>query len=177
MDELDEDFKSLPALKIQADAKAREHVMRLLSILFLKIWMRFAIDLGLKMKMTPSSEDIALYEGKNKWNISKDFNFEALSEISLSDNRKRAHALRAETFTVQGREHVRIVFSLEEERVKNQPVMVSYSVYSSLAKDFSVEDALKNLKPGLGKWYLAHVNDELSILWNYCKDKYEFVGV
>jgi len=177
LDQLDEDIKRMPEFKLLEDVRAREHVMRSLLVLFLKIWMRFALDIGVKMDLSPSSEEVAMYHGKNNWSLNQDFNFSALDEISITNKQKKIHSLRAETFTAQGRDHVRIVFSLEEERIKGQPVLVSYSVYSSLANDFSLEDAIRNLRPGLGKWFLSIVRNEPSILWDFCKEKYELVGV
>jgi|YelNatPaOPRAMG01_1025707.scaffolds.fasta_scaffold05880_6 hypothetical protein len=177
LDQLDEDIKRIPELRILEDVRAREHVMSSLVLLFLKIWMRFVLDTGIKMEISPPSEEVAMYHGKNNWSLNQDFNFSALDEISLTNRQNRIHALKAETFTIHGRDHVRIAFSLEEERVKGQPVMVSYSVYSAEAKDFSIEDAVTKLKPALGKWFLSIVENEPSILWNFCKEKYELVGV
>ena len=177
LDLISDDFKSLPEVKIKEDSKAREHVMRVLAVLFLKIWMRFALDTGRKMIMAPSSDELGLYTGKNNWTLSGGFNFAALSELAITDKLPREHSLRVEAYTVQGREHIRVAFSLEEERVLGQSVLVTYVIYSALAKDFSIDEMIKNLKPGLGKWYMALASGELSILWNYCRDKYELVGV
>ena len=177
LDLLDEDFKHMPQLRISEDVQTREQVMKALMNLFLRIWMRFALDTGIKMTLSPSSEEVAMYHGKNNWTLNQDFNFSALNEIAIANRQKRIHSLRAETYAAHGQDHIRIIFSLEEDRVKGQPVMVSYSVYSSLARDFSLEDAMRSLRPSLGKWFLAIAENEPSILWNYCKEKYELVGV
>lgn len=177
LDLLDEDFKQMPQPVAGKDAQTRERVMKSLMILFLKIWMRFALDTGIKMTLSPSSEEVAMYHGKNNWSLNQDFNFSALSEIAIANRQKRIHSLKAETYSAHGEDHVRIIFSLEEDRVKGQPVMVSYSVYSSLAKDFSLENAIRSLRPGLGKWFLALAENEPAILWNFCKEKYELVGI
>lgn len=177
LDLLDDDLKQMPPPRITEEVLAREHVMKSLMIVFLKIWMRFALDTGIKMVLSPSSEEVAMYHGRNNWSLNQDFNFSALSEIAIVNKQKRNHSLRAESYTVHGRDHIRIIFSLEEDRVKGQPVMVSYSVYSALAKDFSLQDAVRRLRPSLGKWFLSIAENEPSILWNYCKEKYELVGV
>lgn len=177
LDLLDEDFRQMPQLTLSEGMSAKEQVMRALMILFLKIWMRFALDTGIKMTLSPPSEEVAMYHGKNNWSLNQDFNFSALNEIAIANRQKRIHSLRAETYTAHGEDHIRIIFSLEEDRVKGQPVMVSYCVYSSLAKDFQLDEAIRSLRPSLGKWFLSIAQNEPSILWNYCKDKYELVGV
>jgi len=55
--------------------------------------------------------------------------------------------------------------------------MVSYLIYKSLAKDFDLGKSIDGLKQGLGKWYLSLAQNEPSILWNFCRDKYEMAGV
>ena len=177
LDQISEDFTNVPAPKIEADERAREQVMRSLVLVFLKIWMRFAVDLGTKMSITPSDVELGLYEGKNNWRLNESFNFSALSDISITNLETRQHSLKAEAYRYQTREHIRIVFSLEEERTIDRTVMINYVVYDSLAKDFELEAAIEKLKPGLGKWYLALAENELSILWNYCQSNYELVGV
>ena len=171
-----EDFKDLPEPNAQ-DEKAKDQVMRALSLLFLKIWMRFALDLGMKMQLSPSDTDLGMYQGKNSWALNQSFNYSELSEISIMNPEPRRHALRAECYQWEGREHIRIVFQLSEEKVRGQDVMVSYLVYKSLAKDFDLRKSIDSLKQGLGKWYLALAQNEPSILWNFCRDKYEMAGV
>lgn len=177
LDQLLEDLKDIPKQKILEDEKARDVLMRSLSLLFLKIWMRFALDTGTKMMMSPSDDELGLYEGKNSWKLNQGFNYSALSDISITNVAGKRHALRAECYNWLGRERCRVVFQLAEEKVLGQDVMVSYLVYSSLAKDFNIEKCIESLKPGLGKWYLALAQNELSILWNFCRDKYELIGV
>lgn len=177
LDALNEDLKGISELKIEEDTRAREKVMHAMAEAFLKIWMRFAIDLGKKMNMIPSDVELGLYKGGNNWQLNESFNFAALSEISIANREDKHHALILEGYTSQGREHLRIIFSLEEERILEKIVMVNYLVYDSLAKDFKVSEAIEKLKPGLSKWYLALAENELSILWNFCIDNYELIGV
>lgn len=178
LDQLDEDLKDMTSpAKLGEDTRARERSMRDLSMLFLKIWMRFAIDSGLKMGLTPPDEEFALYEGKNSWKLSEGFNFSALAELIIQHDVPREHSLRAESYVLQGRERTRIIFSLEEERIRDQPILVNYLVYDSLAKDFEIAQAIENLRPGLLKWYLTIAENEPSILWNFCKENYECIGV
>jgi len=171
-----EDFKDLPEPNPQ-DEKAKDQIMRALSLLFLKIWMRFALDLGMKMQLSPSDTELGMYQGKNSWALNQSFNYSELSEVSITNPAPRRHALRAECYRWEGREHIRIVFQLSEEKVRDQDVMVSYLVYKSLAKDFELRKSIDSLKQGLGKWYLALAQNEPSILWNFCRDKYEMAGV
>lgn len=171
-----EDVKDLPRPNAQ-DEKAREQVMRTLSLLFLKIWMRFALDLGSKMRLSPSDHELGLYQGKNNWALNESFNYASLSDISIEGDEPKRHALKAECFQWEGREHIRIIFQLSEEKIRNQDVMVTYLVHGSLAKDFDVGECVEKLKRGLATWFMALAQNEASILWNYCRDKYELVGV
>jgi len=177
LDQISEDLREISKEKLLEDAKAKTRVMKLLSLLFLKIWMRFAIDLGVRMSLTPSKEELGLYEGKNRWQLNESFNFAALSDISIANTDDRHHALKAEAYSYHDREHIRIIFSLEEEKKLDRIVMINYVVHDSLAKDFEIEEAIEKLVPGLGKWYLALAENELSVLWNYCRDNCELVGV
>jgi hypothetical protein len=176
LDQLLEDFKELPEPNLK-DEKAREQVMRALSILFLKIWMRFALDLGLKMRLSPPDTELGMYQGRNSWALNQGLDFSGLSEISIMNSEPLKHALRAECYKWEGRERVRIVFQLTEWKERGQDVMMSYLIYESLAKDFDIEKCVGNLKQGLAKWYLTLVENEPSILWNFCKEKYEMSGV
>jgi hypothetical protein len=171
-----EDFEELPE-PIPQDEKAKEQVMRVLSLLFLKIWMRFALDLGMKMQLSPSDSDLGMYQGKNSWALNQSFNFSELSEVSITNSEPLRHALRAECYQWEGREHIRMIFQLSEWKERGQDIMISYLVYKSLAKDFDIGKSIGNLKQGLGKWYMALAENEPSILWNFCKDNYENVCV
>ncbi len=176
LDQLLEDFKELPEPNLR-DEKAKEQVMRTMSLLFLKIWMRFALDLGLKMKLSPTDSDLGMYKGKNSWALNQSFNFSALSEVSITNSEPLKHALRAECYQWEEREHIRLVFQLAEWKEREQDIMISYLVYKSLAKNFDIGKSIGNLQQGLRKWYMTLAENEPSILWNFCKDKYEMVGV
>jgi hypothetical protein len=176
LDQLLEDFKDLPEPNAQ-DEKAKDQVMRALSLLFLKIWMRFALDMGMKMQLSPSDTDLGMYKGKNSWALNESFNFSELSEVSITNPEPLRHALRAECYQWEGREHIRMVFQLAEWKERGQDVMISYLIYKSLAKDFDIGKSIGSLRQGLGKWYMALAENEPSILWNFCKDNYEMVGV
>ncbi len=177
LDQIEEDLRDIPKPKLLEDARAKEEVMRSLTLVFLKIWMRFAIDLGTKMSLTPSDSELALYEGGNNWRLNESFNISALSDISITNREDKHHSLKVESYSYHGRELIRLIFSLEEERTFDRIVMVNYIIYDSLAKDFRMDEAIDKLKPGLAKWYRALAENELSILWNFCKDSYELVGV
>jgi hypothetical protein len=176
LDQLMEDLKELPEPNLQ-DEKAKEQVMRAMSLLFLKIWMRFALDLGLKMRLSPADSDLGMYQGKNSWALNQSFNFSELSEVSITNPEPLKHALRAECYQWEGREHIRVIFQLSEWKDRGQDVMISYLIYKSLAKDFDIGKSVSSLKQGLGKWYMALAENEPSILWNFCRDKYEMAGV
>ena len=176
LDQLLEDFRDLPEPNLR-DERAREQIMKTLSVLFLKIWMRFALDLGLKMRLSPPDTDLGMYKGRNSWALNQAFHFSELPEISITNLEPLRHALRAECYKGEGRERVRIAFQLTEWKEHGQDVMMSYLVYESLAKDFDIEKCVGNLKQGLAKWYLTLAENEPSILWNFCKEKYEMTGV
>jgi len=173
---LDGSLTSLSAGIRLKPPKDQTSLARTVAQYFLLLWIRLAVDLGRKFELRPGAFDLGLYEGQNVWKLNDDFDFSALSSLTLSGAAPRYHALKAEFFTQQGTTHLRLLFALEEMRMGGEVIPMHYLVYEKPISEFDPSEAFARAKAGLEKWFEAHLAGDHRILWDYCQEHYEKLG-
>jgi hypothetical protein len=173
---VDADMATIPAVVSKGDTE-RDRTMKLLAHAFLRLWTRLALESGFRLRLQPTQFSLGTYEGQMRWNLSESVDFKRIPQLELGGKFKKKHSLIAETYELKGEDRVRLFFSLEEEELKNRPVMVSYLVYDMDMKHFDVKSAIDALKPALHPWIETITTADDTPLWNFCKDKLECVGI
>ncbi len=163
-----------PASKTDSD---RDRVMKQLAHGFLRLWTRLALESGQRLTLSPSQFSLGTYEGQMRWTLNETMDYKSVSQISMGATFKKKHSLVAETYMVKGYEHVRLFFSLEDVKVRNRPVFVSYLVYDAPLNDFSIPQAFEGLKPILPAWLETITSADDKPLWVACEELLECVGV
>jgi hypothetical protein len=135
---------------------------------FLNIWIRFAIDLGLELKLTPMQWEIANYEGKKQWVLREDFNFKEVNEIVLAnEGADHYYGLRSDIYTFHGVETLKIVCSLQEGKEKR----TDYLIFISPTKDVDFHELWERVGAMIKIWYEAHLKGEPSLIWEHCRER------
>jgi hypothetical protein len=173
---VDADIETIPSVESKDDSD-RSHTMKVLAHAFLRLWTRLALESGFRLRLQPTQFSLGTYEGKMKWNLSDSVDYKRVPQLELGGKFKKKHALIAETYELKGAERVRLFFALEEEEVKNRPVLVNYLVYDIDMRSFDVKAAIDALKPALPAWLDTITSADDGPLWNYCKEKLECVGI
>ncbi len=173
---VDDDMATIPAV-ISKDDTDRDRAMKILAHAFLRLWTRLALESGFRLRLQPTQFSLGTYEGKMIWHLNDSMDFKRVPQLELGGKFKKKHALVAETYELRGEDRVRLFFSLEEEEVKNRPVLVSYLVYDIDMKNFDIKSAMDAVKPVLPAWLETITSADDAPLWNYCKEKLECVGI
>ena len=173
---VDADMEAIPVVIAKGDSD-RDRVMKLLAHAFLRLWTRLALESGTRLKMVPSHFTLGMYDGQMRWTLNETVDYKSVSQLEIGMTFRRKHALKAETYVLKGDERARLFFSLEEEKVRNQPVFVSYLVYDAALKDFDLKAAIAALKPSLPKWLDTIMTGDEKPLWHHCKEELECVGL
>jgi len=178
---LDEELARLTveeAARIHDDLTDRERTRLVREILevFFNIWIRFAVDLGRELRMSPFQWDFILYDGGKSYRFRDSFNFSRLREASLEEQAfPFRHTLKAELRTIGGRTFVRVGFELEEgreyERTGTVVAKTTYIVFNEPAGMFSMKALKAALSEPLRAWIRSEVQQDPSILWEYCQDR------
>ena len=155
----------------------RDRVMRLLAHSFLRLWTRIALESGQKLTMSPSQFVVGTYEGQMRWVLNETVDYRGLAQLSLTGVARRRYVLTGETYIQKGEERGRMIFALEEEKVKDRPVYVNYLVYDATLAEFDINGVLENLKLVVPKWLETIKSNDDGPLWNACKDQLECVGI
>ena len=151
----------------------RGDVARQLSEAFLKVWIRFAIDLGKEnMRLTPWQWDISSYRGKKEFIIREDFNFEEVGEVLLEYDEGRYRAIRADFYIWKKRTHLRVYFVLENSRVGEEIRTSRWLVYDAPLKDVDLNVMWARMKDGIIAWYESLSSGDESLLWNFVSGNY-----
>lgn len=160
------------------DISEKEHVRIARDVLdvFFNIWIRFAVDLGKELRMSPFQWDFIIYDGGKRYRFREGFNFSRIREVILEEPAfPFRHTLRAELRAVGGRTFVRVSFVLEEgreyDRTSNVVARTSYLVYNEPANRFGQKGLKAALADPLRAWVRSEVRQDPSILWEYCLDK------
>jgi hypothetical protein len=152
------------------------HIARELADVFFNIWIRFAVDLGKELRMSPWQWDFIMYDGGREYRFRESFNFGRLRELSLEEDMfPFRHILRGELTRVAGRTYVRVGFVLEEGRQFDQAGAVvarnSYLVYNEPARRFGAHALKAALAEPLRVWIRSEVRADPAILWDFCHEK------
>lgn len=173
---VDADIETIPPVVSKGDTE-RDRTMKIIAHAFLRLWTRMALESGFRLRLQPTQFSLGSYEGQMKWSLSESVDFKHIPQLELGGKFKKKHALVAETYELKGEDRVRLFFALEEEEVKNRPVLVNYLVYDIDMKHFDVKEAVESLKPALPPWLETITTADDAPLWNYCKEKLECVGI
>lgn len=170
------DMASIPVDQVTGDNE-NGRIMKLMAHMLLRIWTRFATDAGQKLTMTPFQFSLGTYYGQMNWVVNEVMNFEELPRIMVAASYGRGHALVAETYKQKDEDHIRLLFSLDEEEVKGRPLSVNYLLYDTSVKAFKFEKAVEALKAAMPKWFETVMTRSDPPLWDYCRENLECVGV
>jgi len=173
---VDSDMETIPIGDVTASTD-EEHAKKVMAHMFLRLWTRMALESGYKLRASPSQFAIGNYGGQMKWTLNESVDFKSVDRLELGTSFGRKHMLVGETHEVKKQPRARLFFSLEEEQMKSQPVMVNYLVYDVPLKDFDLKGMVSALKPALPKWLETITSSSDGPLWKYCKDELECVGV
>jgi len=173
---VESDMETIPADDVSASTDD-ERIKKAMAHMFLRLWTRIALESGFRLTAKPSQFTIGNYYGQMKWALNESVDFESVDRLELGASFGRKHMLVGETYEIKKQSRARLFFSLEEEQVKSQPVMVNYLVYDVPLKDFDLKGMVSALKPALPKWLETITSSSDGPLWKYCKDELECVGV
>jgi hypothetical protein len=173
---VDADMETIPPVVSKGDTE-RDRTMKLLAHTFLRLWTRLALESGFRLRLQPTQFSMGSYDGQMKWNLNDTVDFKRIPQLELGGKFKKKHALVAETYELKGEDRVRLFFALEDEEVKNRPVLVNYLVYDIDMKRFDVKAAMEALKPVLPSWLETITTADDGPLWKFCKDNLECVGI
>ena len=156
-------------------AREQAHIARELLDVFFNIWIRFAVDLGKELRMSPWQWDFIIYDGGKDYRFRDSFNFTRLREVTLEEVVfPYRHVLRGELTTLTGKPQVRVSFVLEEGRQFDGAGAVathnSYLVFSEPAKRFGAHTLKAALAEPLRAWIRSEVRGDPAILWDYCHE-------
>ncbi len=164
------------ALQDDLGIEGRAALAREMLDVFFNIWIRFAVDLGRELRMSPWQWDFAIYDGGKSYRFRESFNFARVAEVLLEEpGFPFRHTLRGELARQGGRTYVRVSFMLEEGRRFDAAETVtarnSYVIYNVLAARFATRDLKKALSEPLRAWIRSEVRGDPSVLWDFCHEK------
>jgi hypothetical protein len=175
--QVDADIATIPTVTMAKGDSERDRIMKLLAHAYLRLWTRLALESGFRLRLSPMQFVLGTYEGQMRWHLNESIDFKRIAQLEMGGKFKQKHGLIAETYSLKGEDRVRLFISLEEEEVKNRPVLVNYLVYDEAMKAFDVKAAVDALKPVLPSWLETITSADDGPLWDYCKQKLECVGI
>lgn len=173
---VDEDMSQIPQV-VGKSGSDRDRVMKLLAHSFLRLWTRIALESGQKLSMSPSQFVVGTYEGQMRWVLNETVDYRGIAQLSLTGVARRRYVLTGETYIQKGEERARMVFALEDQKVKDRPVYVNYLVYDAPLSEFEIRGAVENLKLIMPKWLETITSNDDGPLWTACEEQLECVGI
>jgi len=178
---LDEELARLAAeetgaLSEDLGQKERAIIARELLDVFFNIWIRFAVDLGRELRMSPWQWDFVIYDGGKDYRFRESFNFTRIREVLLEEAAfPFRHTLKGELSRLGGQTYVRVSFVLEEgrqfDRASAVATMNSYVIHTVPAGKFSARNLKKALAEPLRAWIRSEVRGDPSVLWDFCHER------
>ncbi len=167
---LDAELKRVEALRSRG-AEDRSDLVKGLSIVYLNVMVRFALDTSAEMKMLPNQWEIATYHGGKRWELRKEQDFGMIDEIVIADDRPRGCAMITEFYSRKGFERVRSGFLLPESLAEKKKWLF-YVAGDSTAKKASVHGMWIGLRKGVEEWYESLLRDDTSSFRKFCEVHY-----
>jgi len=175
--QVDADIATIPPVAMARGDSERDRIMKLLAHAYLRLWTRLALESGFRLRLSPMQFVLGTYEGQMNWHLNESIDFKRIAQLEMGGRFKKKHGLIAETYSLKGEDRVRLFFALEEEEVKNRPVLINYLVYDAAMREFDVKGAVESLKPVLPAWLETITSADDAPLWDFCKEKLECVGI
>lgn len=143
---------------------------------FFNIWIRFAVDIGKELRMSPWQWDFIIYEGGKKYRFRDSFNFAHVNDIILEEaGFPFRHSLKGELRTLGGSPYVTVSIVLEEGRQYEMASAVtahnSYIIYNEPVKKFTLHGMKEALAEPLRVWIRSAIRGDPALLWDYCHDQ------
>ncbi|MBN1678074.1 MAG: hypothetical protein JW880_06000 [Candidatus Thermoplasmatota archaeon] len=170
------DISQIPKIEGNSDTP-RDKVLKTLAHAYLRLWTRLALESGQRLTLSPSQFTLGTYEGQMHWVLNESVDYKGISQLSMGAVFRKKHSLVAETYVLKGEERARLLFSLEEEKVKGRPVFVNYLVYDAPLGEFNIVAAMEVLKPILPAWLETIISADDKPLWSACDGLLECVGI
>jgi len=154
----------------------RGRIARGILDIFFNIWIRFAVDLGKELRMSPFQWDFVMYDGGKRYRFREGFNFPRIREMSLEEPAfPFRHTLKGELRSVGGRTYVRVGLVLEEgreyDRISTVVARTNYIIYNRPARGFTPKGLKAALAEPLRIWIRSQVRQDPTILWDFCHEK------
>jgi hypothetical protein len=168
--------RELDALSYSIEAKyipdERTPVAKELAEIFFNIWLRFNIDFGIEMELTPWQWEFAVYEGQKHWRMKSDFDFSKLEEIRLTDKKfEHTQAMVAYFYLHQNQVRLKISFVVHAND-NHGDAPKEYEVYNANIKRMSMSRLWKTIEPLIKTWYESHIRNDQRIVINFCERKF-----
>ncbi|MDG6220790.1 MAG: hypothetical protein QCI38_04995 [Candidatus Thermoplasmatota archaeon] len=167
---LDKDFEELAKKEV---AETRARLVASIMDVFFGIWLRFDIDRGVRMQLTPFEWEYVEYKGHKDWRLVEDFNFNGIGDVELMDIRfPHRQGLRAEIYKTDGANRVRLIFLLEDWRDGDRTGFTPYLLYDAQLYSARISDLWKEMKKIVIPWHEAHIRGDPEPLWDWIKSNY-----
>jgi hypothetical protein len=158
------------------DEHEQARIAKELLDIFFNIWIRFGVDVGKELRMSPWQWDFVIYEGGKKYRFRDSFNFAHVNEIILEDSGfPFRHSLKADIRTLAGTAYITVSLILEEGREYEKTTAVtahnSYIIYNEPAGKFTVHGLKEALGEPLRVWIRATIRGESALLWDFCHEQ------
>ncbi len=159
----------MTARGVSGRARLMEKVMEI----FFGLWLKFDLDRGIRMRLTPFEWEYVEYRGKKDWRLNPDFNFEKVSDVELLDTTfPHAQGLRAEIYTQGGEDRIRVMFLLEDWRDRNRRGFTPYLIYDAPVDGARISDVWKSIRKTVMPWNEAHIRGDNELFWDWIKENY-----
>jgi hypothetical protein len=168
---LDAELKSLEG-KRPKRKDGRSELVKDLSVVYLNVMVRFALNTNAEMKMLPNQWDIATYHGDKRWDLKKRCDFGQIDEIVIADDRPHGSAMLTEFFSKKGFENVRSGF-LIPETIGGKKKWTFYVANESTVQKASVSKMWGDLRKGIEMWYESVLRDDLAPFKEFCEKSYQ----
>lgn len=171
IDALDAELRNLD-LKRSKSKDDRSVLTRDLSVVYLNVMVRFALNTEAEMKMLPNQWDIATYHGDRKWDIKKKTDFGVIDELIIADDRPHGSAMMTEFLSKKGFEKVRSGFMIPE-MTRRKKEWRFFVANESTVKKASVSEIWKDLRKGIEMWYESVLRSDVAPFREFCEKNYQ----
>ncbi|MCK4718826.1 MAG: hypothetical protein KAT70_09170 [Thermoplasmata archaeon] len=173
LEELDEKFAHLEGEGNDEVVGHKAKLTEKLMGMFFGLWVKFDIDRGVRMQLTPFEWEFVDYKDQKEWRLDKEFNFGEVADIELLDARfPYKQGLRAELYRAEETTRIRLAFLLEDWREKERKGFTPFLLYDAPVEAARVSDIWKEMKKVALPWHEAHIRGDQEHLWDWVKSTY-----